>query len=188
MILYKIIRPIGYVWFKLKYKPIIINNNYIPKNGKCILAGNHTNNLDCILLASSTKRVVRFVAKDELLKGIKKVFFKGLGIIPVNRRIKDKSVIPACVNLLNQDKLIGIFPEGTINRTKEVIMPFKKGAIIMAKKSKSPIVNFAINGNYQKGKLKIIFSKPYYVKDDVLDEVKKLEENTIELIKDLGDE
>ena len=187
MIVYKIIRPLLYIWFTLKYKPIIINNKYIPKKGGAILAGNHTNNLDCLLLGYSTKRSIRFVAKNELLKGIKKVFFKSVGIIPVNRKIKDKSVIPSCLKVLKKEFLLGIFPEGTINKTNNPIMPFKKGAIIMAKESGKPIIPFAINGNYKRGQIKIIFDKPYYIKGEIEKETIILERKVIELIKDLGD-
>ena len=42
----------------------------IIKNGRCILAGNHTSNLDALLIMSSTKRTIRFLAKKELYKGI----------------------------------------------------------------------------------------------------------------------
>lgn len=188
MILYKILRPIVYLIFKIVYKPTIINKENIPKRGRCILAGTHTNNLDFITVGMGTKRVVRYVAKDELMKGPKKYFFKAVGIIPVNRRIHDKSVIPTCVNLLNQEELVGIFPEGTINRTKDIIMPFKKGAVAMSIKSKSKIVPFAINGNYKRGKLKIIFGEAYYPKTkDIEKETKVLEDKVIDLIKKVSD-
>ena len=69
-IFYRFIRPLLYLWFNLKYKPIVINKKEIPKKGKVILAGNHSNNLDCFSLGYSTYRCVRFVAKSELAKGL----------------------------------------------------------------------------------------------------------------------
>ena len=42
MMLYKILRPLVYVLFKIVYKPEVINKEYIPKEGRCILAGTHT--------------------------------------------------------------------------------------------------------------------------------------------------
>ena len=128
------------------------------------------------------------MAKSELLTGIKKYFFKAVGIIPVNRNIKDQSVIPTCVIHLNNEEAIGIFPEGTINRTNKKIMPFKKGAIVLAQKSKSYIIPFAINGKYKKGKLKIIYGFPYIPQSgDIIKETKVLENKVIELIKNIGD-
>lgn len=188
MILYKILRPIVYLIFKIVYKLTIINKENIPKQGRCILAGTHTNNLDFITVGMGTKRPVRYVAKDELMKGIKKYFFKAVGIIPVNRRIHDKSVIPTCVNLLEKEELVGIFPEGTINRTEDIIMPFKKGAVAMSIRAKSKIVPFAINGNYKRGKLKIIFGDAYYPNtEDIEKETKVLEDKVIDLIKKVSD-
>ena len=49
-IMYKIVRPFLYLYMKFKYNPVIINKEEIPKEGSIILAGNHTNNLDCLLL------------------------------------------------------------------------------------------------------------------------------------------
>lgn len=185
---YKIIRPLLYIWFKLKINPTVIGKENIPTKGRCVLAGNHTNNLDCFSLGYGTKRCVRFVAKDELAKGVKGIFFKMMGIIPVNRKIHDKSVIPTCVKYLNKEAIMGIFPEGTINRTKDIIMPFKKGAVVMAIKTNSPIVPFAINGKYKKSELKIIFGKPYYPKtEDAEKEIEILEDKVIDLIKRLGE-
>ncbi len=69
---YKMVRPIVTFLFKFLYRPQIIGKEYIPKEGRIIIAGNHTNNLDCILLISSTKRCIHFLAKDELYKGVKK--------------------------------------------------------------------------------------------------------------------
>ena len=188
MILYKILRPIVYLIFKIVYKPVIINKENIPKQGRCILAGTHTNNLYFITVGMGTKRPVRYVAKDELMKGIKKYFFKAVGIIPVNRRIHDKSVIPTCVNILYKEQIVGIFPEGTINRTKDIIMPFKKGAVVMSIRAKSKIVPFAINGMYKRGKLKIIFGEAYYPQtEDIEKETKVLEDKVIDLIKKVSD-
>ena len=71
-IFYKLVRPIVKGLIYLLYRPKIIGKENIPKNGSIILAGNHTNNFDCLLLISSTKRCIHFLAKDSLYKGIKK--------------------------------------------------------------------------------------------------------------------
>lgn len=185
---YKLVRPLLYLFVKIKFNPEIIYKEKIPKKGRIILAGTHTNNYDSLLLGATTKRCVRFVAKNELMKGPKKLIFKGLGIIPVNRKIHDKSVIPTCCKYLENESLIGIFPEGTINRTKDKIMPFKKGAVVMAIKTKTPIIPFAINGIYKRGKLKIIIGKKYIPKsDDVIKEIELLEKKVIKLIDEIGE-
>lgn len=181
---YQFMRPILQLWFKNHYQPIVINNAIIPSKGRVVLAGNHTHNLDCLLVGYATKRCVRYVAKDELAKGPLGLLFKGMGIIPVNRKIHDKSVIPACSKYLNQDKIIGIFPEGTINRTQNIIMPFKLGAVVMAINTHSPILPFAITGKYEKGKCQVRFGKLYYpASEDAVKETHLLEQKVIELLE-----
>ncbi len=170
-LLYIIVRPIITFLFKIVYQPTIIGKENIPKKGRVVIAGNHTNNLDCILLISSTKRIIHFLAKDSLYKGIKKPIFAGMGIIPVNRSIHDKGALNKAIESLNKDKTIGIFPEGTINRTEDTIMPFKIGCVKMAKETNSKVVPFVITGEYKMFKkgITIEFFKPISIEDEILD-------------------
>lgn len=148
--------------FKAIYKPELVGKENIPESRRIILAGNHTNYFDCLLVACATKRCVHYLAKDELMKGPLGFVFRGLGIIPVNRRTKDRAAYLSAVETLRDEKLIGIFPEGTINRTEDVIMPFKFGAVKMAKETNTRIIPFAITGKYKpfKRSIKITFFEP----------------------------
>lgn len=190
-ILYKIVKPIIKLWFIPTYRPTFVNTKNIPNKGRVILAGTHSSNLDGFILGASTKRVVRYVAKDGLFKSkIGNWFFTSCGMIPVNRNIKDKTVMPAATRILNEDSLIGIFPEGTRNK-KEELLPFKKGAVKMAIDTNSPIVPFAIIGEYKlfKKSVKIVFGDLYYPKtNDVIKENNILRDKVIKIIKESVDE
>ena len=87
-LLYKILIRLDKIFIKI-YRPTYIGVENIPKEGPIILAGNHTSKMDPLLLVSSTNRCIHFLAKIELFKGIKKVFFTSLGIIPVDRKRKN---------------------------------------------------------------------------------------------------
>lgn len=171
-IFYKIVRPIITLFVKVCYRPTIIGKENIPKNGRIVIAGNHTNNFDCILLIASTKRCIHFLAKDELYKGPKKILFKNMGIIPVNRRQKDGQSLKKAIDFLNKDMSIGIFPEGTFNRSDKTILPFKIGAVKMAHDTNSKIVPFVIKGEYKlfRKSVSIEFLKPMKVKTNILDD------------------
>lgn len=155
--------------FKAVYKPSVTGKENIPESGRVILAGNHTNYFDCLLVASATKRCVHYLAKDELMKGPLKLIFGSLGIIPVNRRQKDKAALETAEVYLRDEKLIGIFPEGTINRTDDIIMPFKFGAVKMAKDTETPVIPFVITGKYKpfKKSVKIRFIEPMTVGENL---------------------
>ncbi len=174
--LYRIIRRPLRALFTAVYKPTIIGSSNIPETGRIILAGNHTNYFDCILIGCATKRCVLYLAKDELMKGPLKIIFKNMGIIPVNRRTKDKAALDSAINCLNNEKIIGIFPEGTINRTEDIIMPFKFGAVKMARDAHTPIIPFAITGKYKpfKKNITVRFMDPITVSENLEEANEKL--------------
>ncbi len=184
--LYQIIRPILAFLFKIMFHPKIINKQYIPSKGRIVLAGNHTNILDCILLMTCTKRTIHFLAKDELIKGPLGFIFKHLAIIPVNRKTSDKAALSSAIDVLKSEEIIGIFPEGTINRTKEKItIPFKTGAVRMTYQTNTDIIPFAITGKYHVfGKsIAITFEKPYTIKtNDVIKENQKFQDKINQMI------
>lgn len=170
-VFYRLVRKPLSACFKAIYKPSIIGKKYIPQNGRIILAGNHTNYFDCLLVSCATQRCVHYLAKDELMKGPLKFIFKGLGIIPVNRRQKDKAALETAEKYLDDEKVIGIFPEGTINRTEDIIMPFKYGAVKMAKDTDTAIVPFVISGKYKpfERSVKIKFFEPLKASENLED-------------------
>ena len=184
VLLYKIIRPIVTFFIKLVYRPKIIGVENIKESGRLILAGNHTNNFDSLLLISSTKRNIHFLAKIELFSGMKKILFNNLGLIPVDRKKKKQDdVYKHSYNYLNNDKVIGIFPEGTIG--KNGLLPFKSGVINMAIKTNCEIVPFVITGNYKlfSNNLKIEFGKPIKITgNDVKIETERLRNVIIDMI------
>ena len=183
-VLYKLLRPLDKVFMKL-YRPTYIGLDNIPKEGAIILAGNHTAKLDSLLLMSTTKRCIHFLAKIELFQGPKKLFFQQVGIIPVDRKRKNPEAVNLAKEYLLENEVIGIFPESTINRTNDIIMPFKYGAVKLAKDTGAPIVPFSITHEYKlfKKSVTICFDKPYKVTGDIEKENKKLEEKVIKLIR-----
>ena len=160
--LYRIARPILKTFMKI-YRPKIINKENIPKEGKCILVGNHTSNLDPLLIISSTKRTIRFLAKKEIHKGVLKRLFISAGTIPVDRSKKDETAKSKAKEALKNNELICLFPEGTINRTNNTVMPFKYGSVSFASETNSPLVPFIITGKYKlfRKNIKIKFLPAY---------------------------
>lgn len=172
---YKIFRPIARVLFKILYRPTIIGKENIPKSGRIVIAGNHKHNMDCGMMLSSTKRCIHFLAKEELFKSKFGFFFRWMGLIPVKRKTKDGKALPEAINYLENEKVIGIFPEATFNRGEGVILPFKIGAVKMAHDANAKIVPFVIKGEYKmfRKKIRIVFFEPFEVKSDDLDKENK---------------
>lgn len=155
--------------FNFLFKPTIIGNEKIPEDGRIILAGNHTHFMDCITVAASTERVVHFLAKSELTEPPLRRFFVPFGIIPVHRGQKDKAALESAIEVLNDDKVIGLFPEGKVNEARGTLLPFKFGAVKMAHETNTKIVPFVITGKYKffRKSIKIQFFDPVTVSDNL---------------------
>ncbi|MBE6144394.1 MAG: 1-acyl-sn-glycerol-3-phosphate acyltransferase [Firmicutes bacterium] len=176
-ILYKILRPIITVLFKFLFTPKIIGKEKIPKEGRIVLAGNHTHIFDSLFLISCTKRCIHFLAKKELWIGVKKILFGNMGLIPVDRKNGDPKALESAIEYLNDEKVIGIFPEGTTEKVKGKLLPFKRGAVTMAKETNTKIIPFAIKGDYKlfSKNLTIIFGEELEVIGEIKPEIKRLE-------------
>ena len=179
---YKVVKPIACFLIKLLFHPKVIGLENIPKTGRIVLAGNHTKFLDPVMLVGVVKRPIHFLAKKELFDGVLCFLVKGMGCVPVNRKIHDKNALSSAIDYLNKDLCVGIFPEGTINRTTDkVILPFKIGAVKMSSETNSEIVPFVITGKYRIiGKsVRLEFLKPIKVSEN-LDESNEMLMNIIE--------
>lgn len=186
--LYRILRPIFTLAFKAYYNPDIINNEYIPTKGKCIIAGNHKHALDPILVDVCTKRVVHTLAKKDLHDGKFGWFFRAIGTIPVDLHAsQNKEALNSAIEFLNNDQVINLSPEAKRNYTDEVLLPFKFGAVVMAKRTNSKIIPYSITGDYKfrSKNLKIVFGKPLDISSlNVEDANKLLYEKVKKLILD----
>ena len=185
--LYRLSRPIITFLVKVVLHPKYFGLENIPKKGRVILAGTHTSIVDSWLLISTTKRAVHFLAKDELWHGFGKFYFSHMGLIPVNRRQKDHNALALAEDYLKKECLIGIFPEKKKEKVREVMLPFKIGAVKMAKDTETLIVPFAIKGKYQvfgKG-VRIKFGTSIKITDDLEKENQKLESIVSDIRKEI---
>lgn len=189
--LYRIGRFVLGPFFKWYYNPTIIGKENIPKEGAILIVGNHKHLYDQCLSIISTKRFIKYMAKREYFDNKKtRWFFKSVGCISVDRSVHDGKAKGEAIETLKNGGAIGLFPEGTRNKTKEFLLPFKYGAVSMAKKTDAYLVPFGITGDYifRSKNLVIKYGKPFKVTDMELEEannllyetVKKLMEDTLE--------
>lgn len=171
--------------FKLYYNPTIIGKENIPKEGSILIVGNHKHLMDQCLAIISTKRVIHYMAKKEYFDGKFAWFFKLAGCIPVDRSKKDENAKNSGLEVLKNGEVLGLFPEGTRNRTENFLLPFKFGAVSMANKTDSYLVPFGITGDYKfrSKNLTIRFGKPFKACDDLEKANKKLEDEVAKLMR-----
>ncbi len=114
---YVVIGPI----VKAIWRPWIIGRRNIPQTGAAILASNHLSFVDSVFLPLMIDRPVAFLAKSDYFtgKGLKgwatRVFFKGTGMIPIDRSggKASEASLNTGLQVLGKGDLLGIYPEGT---------------------------------------------------------------------------
>ena len=182
-VFYSFARRIIFCAGMLLFRPSFEGTEYVPETGGVVLAGNHTSNFDWILHIIALKRHVHFLGKIELYKGKMSWFMNKMGVIPVDRSIHDRQAMRTAVEGLVQGKCIAVFPEGTINRTDDTVMPFKFGAVRMASLTGSPLIPFTIKGKFRvfrKGP-RLTFYPPIYPSGDDLTDFNEELMNTVKV-------
>ena len=179
--LYKICKIIYSVLLKILFRPTVYGIENIPKEGSLIFAGNHRHALDPIVVMSNTNRVVHYMAKEELFKGLHGIIFEKIGLIKVHRNKSNPLAVIEAENILKEGGTIGVFPEGTRNRTANELLKFKHGTVVIAKKTNTKIVPFAIKGKYKLFRKGVIieFGKPIDVRKMELEEANEYLRNEV---------
>ena len=121
----------------------------IPKSGGAVLVINHLSYMDFAyagFAAFPTKRLVRFMAKDDVFRHkISGPLMRGMHHIPVDRAAGAASFRDA-VGALKAGEIVGVFPEATISRSFE-LKAFKSGAVRMAQAAGVPVLPMIIWGS-----------------------------------------
>ena len=129
-----------YIWCRPKFL-------YISKNAKkrirggALLIANHTGFCDPIyLMVAVWYRRHHFVCLKKFFEGKSAWWFKQFGCIPIDKDSFDMESFRNIVSHLNSGDLVSIFPEGHVNGGAGDMDVFKSGVVMMAIKSRKPIV------------------------------------------------
>jgi 1-acyl-sn-glycerol-3-phosphate acyltransferase len=103
------------------FRPWVVGRENIPKKGAVIFAGNHLSFIDSVFLPVVLDRHISFLAKSDYWhkKGImgflSKTFFKGTGMLPIDRSggKASEASLNTGLSVLAQGGQLGIYPEGT---------------------------------------------------------------------------
>ncbi|MFW5998310.1 MAG: lysophospholipid acyltransferase family protein [Halanaerobiaceae bacterium] len=162
----KLLYITGYILFRLYFfifhRWEIKGKNNRPKKGPLIVVANHVSNLDPPAVGCLMNRQVYFLAKKELFSNpLFSWVLKKIGVISIKRGTPDRGALKKSLNILKNNKVLGLFPEGTRNKPGN-IGKAKAGVILIALKSQSPILPVAIkNIKSNKQRTKVSIGKPF---------------------------
>lgn len=122
-----------------------------PYRGAGILVCNHVSGLDPLLIQAPCNRLITWMMAAEYYK-IRSIawVFRAVGAIPVHRSGRDMAATRAAMRALEQGGILGVFPEGRIETTRD-LLPFQTGVAMMAIKTGVPVYPAYLDGS-QRGK------------------------------------
>ena len=151
--------------FGLFLRVHISGKENIPEDGPLIVASNHVTALDMVFLEYKIKRRILWMAKAELFKN-KFVgwILRKLGAFPVHRGTVDVSAAKTVLDLLEEGKTVGIFPQGTRSKDQENPLKARYGVARFAAESGVPVLPVSIFGDFRIfGHVYVHYGKPVLI-------------------------
>jgi len=155
---------------RLWCRPAVEGAENIPEHGGALLASNHLSVADSFFLPLMLNRRIYFMAKREyftqpgLAGWLKKSFFTAIGQVPVERGSSAaRAALDTCNRLLSDDRLVGIYPEGTRSPDGRLFKG-KTGVARMALESQVPVIPVAMIGTDRVNPIGSKIWRPYKVR------------------------
>ncbi|MBE6779033.1 MAG: hypothetical protein E7541_06580 [Ruminococcaceae bacterium] len=126
----------------------------LPMNIPFLLVGNHLSNLDpLVTMAALRRHQLAFVSKPENFKiPVAGPIMRHAGYLPIDRenpRNAVSTIKKAAQQITERALCMGIYPEGTRNKSGKGLLPFHGGSFKIATTAKCPIVVLTLR--YQPG-------------------------------------
>jgi 1-acyl-sn-glycerol-3-phosphate acyltransferase len=133
-------------WFDLR----VAGLEHLPPSGPYIVAANHHNYLDGVVLGVTVPAPVAFIVMPRVWRAtpLHPVFHRHIGSIPINLERPDFGAVRRALAHLERGGVVGIFPEGpfSVRGRLERGLP---GVALLALKAGVPVVPAALHGTYE---------------------------------------
>ncbi len=124
-------------------KVTIRGEDKIPTGEGVLFVGNHRSYFDIVLLYANAKALTGFIAKKQTrMIPVFSIWMRFLHCLFLDRNDLQQGLatINKAIELVKRGVNIVIFPEGTRNKTDDILLPFHRGSFRIAQKSGCRIV------------------------------------------------
>lgn len=149
---------LGHSLFRYMLAPIIrliwiaeVNGlENVPKGGACLVALNHESYFDFICFTAVVERRIHYLAAEKFFSHpFWKWVVRGMGCIKVDRSSRfNISAMREINNVVTNERLVGIFPEGTRSPDGR-LMRGKPGVAYLAVTTGIPVIPVGLIGTYE---------------------------------------
>jgi 1-acyl-sn-glycerol-3-phosphate acyltransferase len=134
---------------RLQWRARTVGEFPIPAGRGAIIVCNHRSSIDPFFVQTALFRKAHWmVAKEYVEHPALRWFLQHIcECIPANRRGIDTASTKLAIRLAARGELVGMLPEGRINRSEEFMLPARPGAALVALKAGVPLVPCYIEGS-----------------------------------------
>ncbi len=142
----RLLRAANLLFSRIYHHARILTPHSLPRSGGGILVANHISGLDPLLIQSACPRlIVWMMAREYYELPQLNPIFRAISAIAVDRSGRDMPAMRSALRALGKGQILGIFPEGKIETTRE-LLPFQTGVALMATRTGVPIYPVYVEG------------------------------------------
>ncbi len=133
-------------WFDLRVDGV----EHLPASGPYLIAANHHNYLDGIVLGVTVPAPISFLVMPRVWRAtpLHPMFHRNIGSIPIDLERADVGALRRALEILHEGRVVGIFPEGPFS-VRGRLEPGLPGVALLALRSGVPVVPAGIRGTYE---------------------------------------
>jgi 1-acyl-sn-glycerol-3-phosphate acyltransferase len=152
-LIYSVCRFLVWVVYVCTMNLYVVGRRIPDRRGHYILAVTHLSHLEAAFVSLIVRRRVDWVVRIECFcNGFVSWLLRMLGAIKVNRQGVPVSTIRTSLERLRQGRVVGIFPEGGVQRGKASVVhggPIKLGVSLLACRAQVPIIPVVVLGVHE---------------------------------------
>lgn len=140
------------VYARLVHRVRVIDAHNFPRGGApgpLILAANHSAGVDPILIQAVCPFIVRWVMADDMALPLLEPMWEIGKVIRVDRRHNESMGVRDAIAHLRDGGVIGVFPEGHIERPPRRILPFLPGVGLFVHRTGARVLPIVVEGTPQ---------------------------------------
>lgn len=120
-----------------------------PEPGPLVVVANHTAGVDPLLIQVACPFFIRWMMALDMRLPVMEWFWRWSQIISVDRDGREVAAARTAIHHLRQGGVVGIFPEGNLERPARHILPFLPGVGLIIAKSGARVLPAIIEGTPQ---------------------------------------
>lgn len=138
--MYACLKGLGVAAFHTVLPVVYHHLENLPEKGPYIIIGNHQSWIDPVVMAVPIKEQVSLVGKRELsIGGMLTKIMARMHVILINRHGTDMEAMRACMKVVKEGNILGIFPEGTRHH-KGMMEELESGVAMIALRAGVPLI------------------------------------------------